>query len=40
VTSEGQEKEEFGGWVELTAAIETARQQTIRCETPRTAETA
>jgi hypothetical protein len=26
VASGGREREEFGGWVELTAVIETARQ--------------
>jgi hypothetical protein len=38
VISEGGEKEEFGGWVELTAAIETARQQNVPCAAPRSAQ--
>jgi hypothetical protein len=32
------QREEFGGWVELTAAIETARQQLSRAA-PHSAET-
>ena len=37
VALEDGEREEFGGWVELTAAIETARQQ-LSCAAPRSAE--
>jgi hypothetical protein len=37
VVAEDGEREEFAGWVELTAAIETARQQ-LSGATPRSAE--
>jgi hypothetical protein len=37
VASDNGEREEFAGWVELTAAIETARQQLSRAA-PRSAE--
>ncbi|MGN6170757.1 MAG: hypothetical protein ACTHQQ_21700 [Solirubrobacteraceae bacterium] len=37
VAAEDGEREEFAGWVELTAAIETARQRLPRA-TPRSAE--